>query len=119
MIGRYSEHNNIGILVPLVILGVPIFDTLFVMYIRYRRGVSMFLGSPDHVALRLRRWRLSVRQTVMASYAMAVLLGGAGVAVMLLDARGALNVLGALVALGIGFAWWLKKIDMGLCATAR
>ena len=45
---------------------------------------------------------------------MAVLLGGAGVAVMLLDARGALNVLGALVALGIGFAWWLKKIDMGL-----
>ena len=114
MIGRYSEHNNIGILVPLVILGVPIFDTLFVMYIRYRRGVSMFLGSPDHVALRLRRWRLSVRQTVMASYAMAVLLGGAGVAVMLLDARGALNVLGALVALGIGFAWWLKKIDMGL-----
>jgi UDP-GlcNAc:undecaprenyl-phosphate GlcNAc-1-phosphate transferase len=114
MIGRYTEHNNVGVLVPLVILGVPIFDTLFVMYIRYRRGVSMFLGSPDHVALRLRRWRLSVRQTVLASYATAALLGAAGVAVMLLDMRGALWVLGGLGALGFGFAWWLKKIDMGL-----
>ena len=82
--------------------------------IRRRRGVSMFLGSPDHVALRLRRWRLSVRQTVLVSYATAVLLGAAGVAVMLLDVRGALGVLGALGALGLGFAWWLKRIDMGL-----
>jgi len=114
MIGRYTEHNNIGVLVPLVVLGVPIFDTLFVMYIRRRRGVSMFLGSPDHVALRLRRWRLSVRQTVTVSYATAALLGAAGVAVMLLDVRGALGVLGALGALGLGFAWWLKRIDMGL-----
>jgi len=114
MIGRYTEHNNLGVLVPLVILGVPIFDTLFVMYIRHRRGVSMFLGSPDHVALRLRRWRLSVRQTVLVSYATTALLGAAGAAVILLDIRGALGVLGALGALGLGFAWWLKRIDMGL-----
>jgi len=114
MIGRYTEHHNVGVLVPLVILGVPIFDTLFVMYIRYRRGVSVFLGSPDHVALRLRRWRLSVRQTVIVSYATSALLGVAGVAVMLLDLRGALGVLGAVAAVGLLFAGWLKKIDMGL-----
>jgi len=114
MIGRYTERTGLGILVPLVILGVPIFDTLFVMYIRYRRGVSMFLGSPDHVALRLRRWRLSVRQTVALSYAIAAVLGAAGVAVMLLDLRGALGVFGALCAAALASAWWLKKIDMGL-----
>jgi UDP-GlcNAc:undecaprenyl-phosphate GlcNAc-1-phosphate transferase len=114
MIGRYTEHSQVGLLAPLAILGVPIFDTLFVMYIRRRRGVSMFLGSPDHVALRLRRWRLSVRQTVAVSYASAALLGAAGVAIMLLELRGALAVLGALVAVGAFFAWWLRKIDMGL-----
>ncbi len=114
MIGRYTERTNLGILVPLVILGVPIFDTLFVMYVRRRRGVSMFLGSPDHVALRLRRWRLSVRQTVVASYAASVLLGAAGVTVMLLDFRGALAVLGMLVALGSAFAWWLRRFDTGM-----
>jgi UDP-GlcNAc:undecaprenyl-phosphate GlcNAc-1-phosphate transferase len=114
MIGRYTEHTGLGILVPLVILGVPIFDTLFVMYIRYRRGVSMFLGSPDHVALRLRRWRLSVRQTVALSYAIGAVLGAAGVAVMLLELRGALGVFGALCVAALGSAWWLKRIDMGL-----
>lgn len=114
MIGRYTEHNTLGVLVPLVILGVPIFDTLFVMYIRRRRGVSMFLGSPDHVALRLRRWRLSVRQTVAVSYATAALLGAAGVAIMLLDPRGALAVLGGLAAAALAVALWLKRIDMGL-----
>ncbi|HEY5998099.1 MAG TPA: MraY family glycosyltransferase [bacterium] len=114
MIGRYTEHNNLGVLVPLVILGVPVFDTLFVMYIRYRRGVSMFLGSPDHVALRLRRWRLSVRQTVAASYATTALLGAAGVAIMLLDGRGAVGVLCVLGLGALGLAAWLKKIDMGL-----
>ncbi len=114
MIGRYTEQNNLGILVPVVILGVPIFDTLFVMYIRRRRGVSMFLGSPDHFALRLRRWRLTVPQTVGVSWAVAALLGAAGVAVMLLDARGALAVLGALAALVAGAAICLRRIDMGL-----
>ena len=114
MIGRYTEHNPLGVLVPLVILGVPIFDTLFVMYVRRRRGVSMFLGSPDHVALRLRRWRLSVRQTVAVSYATAALLGAAGIAIMLLDPRGALAVLGGLVAAALAIALWLRRIDMGL-----
>jgi UDP-GlcNAc:undecaprenyl-phosphate/decaprenyl-phosphate GlcNAc-1-phosphate transferase len=114
MIGRYTEHTGLGILVPPVILGVPIFDTLFVMYIRYRRGVSMFLGSPDHVALRLRRWRLSVRQTVALSYAIGAILGAAGVAVMLLEMRGALWVFGVLCATALASAWWLKKIDMGM-----
>jgi hypothetical protein len=50
----------------------------------------------------------------MVSYAAAALLGAAGVAVTLLDIRGALGVLAALGASGLGFAWWLKKIDMGL-----
>lgn len=114
MIGRYTENNPWGVVVPAVILAVPIFDTLFVMHVRRRRGVSMFLGSPDHFALRLRRWRLSTRQTVWASYVAAAICGGAGVAVMLLDPRGALSVLGGLGVLLLLAAWWLRRIDMGL-----
>ena len=55
-----------------------------------------------------------MRQTVAVSSATALVLGAAGVAVMLLDQRGALAVLAGLGALGLGFAVWLKKIDMGL-----
>jgi UDP-GlcNAc:undecaprenyl-phosphate GlcNAc-1-phosphate transferase len=114
MIGSYTERSQLGLLAPVVILGVPIFDTLFVMFIRRRRGVSMFLGSPDHFALRLRRWRLTVRQTVLVSYAAAALLGAVGIATMRLGTTGALATLGALGVLLLAAACLLKRIDMSL-----
>ncbi len=54
----YTENNRLAALAPGLILGVPLFDMLFVMYVRRRRGLPVMLGSPDHVALRLRKWRL-------------------------------------------------------------
>jgi UDP-GlcNAc:undecaprenyl-phosphate GlcNAc-1-phosphate transferase len=61
---------------------MPIFDTLFVMYIRFLRGLPVFLGSPDHIAIRLRHWGLSVSQVVLLSYVGAAVLGGIGLLVM-------------------------------------
>jgi UDP-GlcNAc:undecaprenyl-phosphate GlcNAc-1-phosphate transferase len=87
---------------------------IFVMYVRKRRGLPMMLGSPDHVALRLRRWRLTTRQTVLVSYAVTVVLGGAGIAMTLLPERGALVVLGAVAASGMSAGVWLRRIDMSL-----
>jgi UDP-GlcNAc:undecaprenyl-phosphate GlcNAc-1-phosphate transferase len=52
---RYSHVNNLGVFAPLLILFVPMFDTLFVMYLRLRKGHSPFLGSKDHFALRLEK----------------------------------------------------------------
>ena len=82
MIGKYTESHSVSLLTPVLILGMPIFDTLFVMYIRFLRGLPVFLGSPDHVAIRLRHWGLSVTQVVLISYFGAALLGGIGLLVM-------------------------------------
>ncbi|HNV24961.1 MAG TPA: hypothetical protein PKI21_01775, partial [Nitrospira sp.] len=71
-----------SLLTPVLILGMPIFDTLFVMYIRFLRGLPVFLGSPDHIAIRLRHWGLSVTHVVLLSYLGAALLGGIGLLVM-------------------------------------
>jgi UDP-GlcNAc:undecaprenyl-phosphate/decaprenyl-phosphate GlcNAc-1-phosphate transferase len=54
MIERYPSDHPLSLLTPVFILGIPIFDTLFVMYVRYRRGLPIFWGSPDHIAIRLR-----------------------------------------------------------------
>jgi len=110
----YTERNPLAAVAPGLILGVPLFDMLFVMYIRQRRGLPLMLGSPDHVALRLRRWRLSTRQTVVVSYAATAVLGVAAVAMTLLPSRGAQFVLAAVLVLGLAAAAWLKRIDMGL-----
>jgi hypothetical protein len=72
------------------------------------------LGSPDHVALRLRRWNLSTRATVRVNMAASALLGGAGVAVMLLPLATASAVLAAAGVLLLVVAVWLRSIDSSL-----
>lgn len=73
-VGSYTKVNFFGFIAPVLILGVPIFDTLLVMYFRSRRGISMFHGSNDHYAIRLKRAGWSVRQVVIASYMASALL---------------------------------------------
>jgi len=101
MIGQYTAGHHISLLSPVLILGVPIFDTLFVMYVRYRRGLPMFLGSPDHVALRLRQWGLTVSQVVALSYFGTAIMAGIGLVVMLVPEQAALIMIG-LTAAGLG-----------------
>jgi len=113
MIGSYTEHNTFGCLAPLIILGIPLFDTLFVMYIRWRRGKPVIYGSPDHFALRLRKWNLSTKQTVIASYTVSAVLGGLGIVMMLCpsnETAGAIVL--CIIAAGLVAGYFLKKIDM-------
>jgi len=114
MDNAYTQLNPVAALAPALILGVPLFDMLFVMYVRWRRGLPVMLGSPDHVALRLRKWRLNTRQTVLASYGATLLLGAAAVAMTLLTINGAMIVLGAVILVALVLALALKRVDMGL-----
>jgi UDP-GlcNAc:undecaprenyl-phosphate GlcNAc-1-phosphate transferase len=71
---RYSDVNDAGVFAPLLILFVPVFDTLFVSLLRLNQGKSPFLGSKDHFALRLERLGYARHQVVfMAALAAAVL----------------------------------------------
>jgi len=113
MIGKYPSDHSLSLLTPVFILGIPIFDTLFVMYIRYQRGLPIFWGSPDHIAIRLRHWGLSVRQIVSLSYVSTALVGALGLMMMTVDLEIAwalcLGTLGVLLVATV----LLKKIDVG------
>jgi UDP-GlcNAc:undecaprenyl-phosphate GlcNAc-1-phosphate transferase len=114
MNNAYTKTNRIASVAPALILGVPLFDMLFVMYIRKRRGMPVMLGSPDHVALRLRKWRLTTRQTVVGSYAATLALGIAAVGMSAASPAGAAWILAGVVTVGLATAAWLKTIDMSL-----
>jgi len=114
MNNSYTSKNLVASLSPVVILGVPLFDMLFVMFIRWRRGIPVMRGSPDHFPLRLRKWRLTTRQTVMASYAASAGLGCVAIAMMLVDATAALWLLGGTATAALALGFYLKKIDMTL-----
>jgi len=112
MIGSYSRENLPALLAPVLILGVPIFDTLFVMYLRWRKGRSMFLGSKDHYALRCRTLGWSVKQVVVVSYIATVILG---LIALWLEQASPLQSVVVLLALGLGalaIAWRLSQVKM-------
>jgi len=114
MVGIYARANPVAVLAPVLILGVPIFDMLFVMTVRWLRGLNPLKGSPDHFALRLRRWRLTAGQTVLLSYGASLLLGGVSLVMVYGSEKLAA---GALFAVSLGLmlsALLLWKIDMNL-----
>src|SRR3989454_7348266 len=112
MVSKYTTVNPVAVLAPVLILGVPVFDTLFVMYVRWRGSLAVVLGSLDHFALRLRQLQLSVPQVVVASYAASVVLGGAALAIMFVATATALVIAGVAMLLAVVAAVWLKRIEM-------
>ena len=112
MIGQYTEKNPLGVVAPILILGVPIFDMLFVMVLRYRKGISMFLGSKDHYALRCRKIGFSVKQIALMSCAATLLFGGCALLIMQSSFAVSLIVL-ALVLTEVGIiARRLARVEM-------
>ena len=114
MNNSYTRENLVASLAPVIILGVPVFDMLFVMSIRYRRGLPVMLGSPDHFALRLRRWRMSTRSTVLTSWAATLVLGALAIIMMLSTTHVAMGILAGIVVISVGIGLFLKRIDMSL-----
>jgi UDP-GlcNAc:undecaprenyl-phosphate/decaprenyl-phosphate GlcNAc-1-phosphate transferase len=112
MNGAYTRVSLAGVLAPILILGVPIFDMLLVMHIRFRRGIPIMHGSPDHFALRLRKWRLSVEQTVVSSYFVALLLGLAALVLIRVGTIAALSIILLVCVVCLSLGYYLKKIDM-------
>jgi UDP-GlcNAc:undecaprenyl-phosphate GlcNAc-1-phosphate transferase len=113
MTGSYTENNLLACLAPVVILGIPIFDTLFVMCVRRKNGISVMHGSPDHYALRLRKWKLTTKQTVVISYVIGTVLGLSGIGMMLSPTNGVcLSILVTLVGIALATGFLLSKVNM-------
>lgn len=108
----YTRVNLLAVISPVLILGIPLFDLALVMWIRRRKGIPMMKGSPDHFALRLRRCRLSVRETAVTSYIVSVLLAGAALLMGQVPLEwAAATIVGTLSLAGL-FAYLLMKVDM-------
>ena len=108
----YTRANLLAVISPVLILGIPLFDLALVMWIRWRNGIPMMKGSPDHFALRLRRLKLSVRETAVTTYIIGGLLSGVALLMSQVTLEwAAATMCGALTAGGLS-AYLLMKVDM-------
>jgi UDP-GlcNAc:undecaprenyl-phosphate GlcNAc-1-phosphate transferase len=73
--GRLASHTFLAMLVPVVVLAVPLFDTTLVTIVRRLNGRPVSQGGRDHTSHRLVALGLSERGTVLLLYATCGLFG--------------------------------------------
>jgi UDP-GlcNAc:undecaprenyl-phosphate GlcNAc-1-phosphate transferase len=74
----YKKGTTVAMLIPIVILGLPIIDTILAIIRRILRGKSVFSGDREHIHHVLVSLGLSQKQAVYILYITCVLLAGLG-----------------------------------------
>jgi UDP-GlcNAc:undecaprenyl-phosphate GlcNAc-1-phosphate transferase len=100
-----SAPTGLPILIPGIVLGVPIFDSLSVYWIRWREGRKLWVGDTSHFSHRLVALGMTRKQAVLFIYLVTLTVGLAALPLMQLAWRDGLIHTGqiALVFLIIAF----------------
>jgi UDP-GlcNAc:undecaprenyl-phosphate/decaprenyl-phosphate GlcNAc-1-phosphate transferase len=108
-IGPEGTRTSVDWLVPVLILGVPIFDTTLVSISRFRRGLLPF-ASPgkDHTAHRLSNLGFGHRGAVLALYALAAVFGSLALVIPRVLPATAYLLAGIAAAGGLIAVWFLE-----------
>lgn len=97
-----GKTTALPVLMPVAIMGVPLFDTLSVIYIRWRNGKPIMVGDRNHFSHRLLAIGFGVRQTAIA---IALLTGATGLLALplrLLELKWALlHVVGLIILFAV------------------
>jgi len=98
-------------IVPVLILGVPIFDTALVSISRARRGLLPFTSpGKDHTAHRLSNMGLGHRGAVLALYCVAGVFGSLALLVPRISNGSAYVLVGALAVFGLVAVLFLESV---------
>lgn len=112
MIGDYTATNRLAFFNPLLIFGVPIFDTVYVMILRMLHGHSPFLGSKDHYAVRLKQRGWTVRRIVLVSYFIAAMIGCFAILNMFMNRDSSIILYSCALLFFVVTGLWLSRVKI-------
>jgi len=108
----YTKINYIGIFSPFLILALPIYDTMLVMFLRWKKGLSPFLGSKDHFALRLEKIGFSRKEILVVSYTASVVFSFSAYLITRLSVKDSIAVFCLMILLSFLTAYRIGKVKM-------
>ncbi len=79
--GVIKSAATIAVAIPVLALGIPIFDTTFAIVRRLLNGKSIMEADKGHLHHRLLDYGLSQKQTVLILYSISLVLGGTAVVI--------------------------------------
>lgn len=109
---RFDNLLEVTFLVPVVVLGIPIFDTTLVVLTRLKNGRGIFRGGRDHVSHRLVNVGLPVKAAVWLLLWCGGCLGWLGLVISRSNVQVGWMLLGFVMALGIFFGGLLWKVPV-------
>ena len=92
-----STPSPVAVAAPILALSVPLFDTMGVILIRWRKGESIMLGDKRHFSHRLVDLGMSPRQAVEFIFLVAGVVGLGGALLPKLDPQGTAIIIGQTV----------------------
>ncbi len=107
-----SQNVLLTLVVPIVVLGVPLFDTTLVSTVRTLYGRSVSQGGRDHTSHRLVALGLSERQTVWILYLISAIFGAFAVATRFMDVLMSVAVLALLIVGLVLFGIYLAQVKV-------
>jgi len=72
--GAFKSPTAVAVFVPLLVLGVPIFDSVSTIWKRLRQGKAIYAADKQHLHHRLLDRGLSARQAVLVIYGLTAIL---------------------------------------------
>ena len=96
--GTLKSAATVAVIVPVLALGLPIFDTFFAIVRRLWNGKPVGEADRGHLHHRLLDMGLSQRQTCYVMYGISILLGLAAVSLTVVQVRDAVLILGCVGA---------------------
>jgi UDP-GlcNAc:undecaprenyl-phosphate GlcNAc-1-phosphate transferase len=121
-----GQAPEVAWMVPIFVLGLPLFDTTLVSISRLRRGKNpLTTPGKDHCSHRIANHGFSKREAVMILYLVGGALGITAIIASISSVRANLVIAGALVLIGLFMLWFmefgpwkLKDIDWEKPATS-
>ncbi len=107
-----SQNVLLTLVVPIVVLGVPLFDTTLVSTVRTLYGRSISQGGRDHTSHRLVALGLSEKQTVWVLYLISAIFGAFAVATRFMDVLMSVAFLALLVVGLVLFGIYLAQVKV-------
>ncbi len=103
-----GNFNDVTWMVPVIILGLPIFDTAMVFVSRTRRGISFFRGGVDHTTHRMARLGMDKLSVALAVSLITGALGLIAIFITQATRFEAYTVFASLVGLAIYVLWFIE-----------
>lgn len=102
--GVMKSVAAIAVIAPIIILGVPIFDTTFAIFRRLLNGKSVSTADKGHLHHRLLNKGFSQKKSVLILYAMSAVFGIFAIIISRANNRQAIYLAGAMLVLSVIFA---------------